>query len=263
MSAKITTSSFNKQKNNNISEELNIINDLYDKFDLEKIREINIKSVDLIFDDKPKKSLELLKKLESFFENKIIDIKEDFNKKILIIILHNIACCYQKIKDYDKCINYLDAVIFHFDNIIEKKHNIKINEQYFNNLIKTPNYKYDKQLLGDLILELRFCAKFHLQMGVLLSESEKHLDSLYHIKLAALICEDNLIKTKYLYNQLKDSFINNNQNNNDENNEITNIKEQIKNNYKIIMELNQIVLNLRDNNKIYKNINVYNKNKKI
>ena len=40
--------------------------------------------------------------------------------------MHNIACCYQKLKDYENCIVYLDAVIYHFENEIEKKYKVKI-----------------------------------------------------------------------------------------------------------------------------------------
>ena len=239
----------NKEENkNNDSEILNLIEDFDENCDLEKLKEINIKSVDLIFEEKPQKSLDILKKLESFLENKIIDMKTKISKKFIIIILHNIACCYQKLKDYDNCINYLEAVIYHFDKIIEKKHKIVISEEYFDSLIKNKNSNYEKKLLGDLILELRFCAKFHLQMGVIFSEAKRHMDSLRHIKLASLICEDNIIKTTYLYNELKESLLENKNNNNEnENSELINIKQQIKSNYKIIIELNKRILNFRNN----------------
>ena len=233
------------KEENEESDDTHLIEDLDENCDFEKLKEINVKSVDLIFEDKPQKSLDLLKKLENFLENKIIEMKSNVNKKLIIIILHNIACCYQKLKDYENCVNYLEAVIYHFDKLIEKKHNIKINEEYFDALIKSQNHNYDKNLLGDLILELRFCAKFHLQMSVVLSESNRHEDSLKHVKLAALICEDNLFKTTYLYNQLKDSLLNDN----NENKEMMTIKHQIKCNYKIIMDLNKRILNLRNNNK--------------
>ena len=242
--------------NNNDSEEINIVDELDENCDIEKLKEINIKSVELIFDDKPQKALDILKKLETFLENKIIDMKTNINKKFLIIILHNISCCYQKLKDYDNCINYLEAVIYHFDKLIEDKHKIIINEEYFDSLIKNQNCNIEKKLLGDLILELRFCAKFHLQMGVVMSEAKRHIDCLKHIKLSALICEDNIIKTIHLYNQLKETLLNNKEING--NSEILTIKQQIKCNYKIIMELNKRILNLRNNNK-FKNI----KNKNI
>ncbi len=51
------------------------------------------------------------------------------DKKILMVVLHNVACCHQKIKDFTSCITYLDAIIFHFDGIIESKFPLKgLNE---------------------------------------------------------------------------------------------------------------------------------------
>ena len=256
MSSNISYKEEENENNNNESEEINLIDELDENCDIEKLKEINTKCVDLIFDDKPQKSIDILKKLESFLENKILDIKTNINKKFIIIILHNMACCYQKLKDYDNCINYLESVIFHFDKLIEKKHKIRINEEYFDSLIKSQNNNYENKLLGDLILELRFCAKFHLQMSVILSEAKRHVDSLHHLKLAALICEDNLIKTNFLYNQLKETLLNNNNNENENDNaELAVIKKQIKNNYKIILELNKRVLHLRNNNNYKTNKN--------
>ena len=63
-------------------------------FDLNKIKAFNTKSVDLIFEEKVEESLEILKKLEVFFEANAIEAKINLDKKILIIILNNLACCY-------------------------------------------------------------------------------------------------------------------------------------------------------------------------
>ena len=238
--------------------ELNILENL----DIQKIKELNSKCIEFIFEEKTDISLEILKKIELFFESNLIESKFIFEKKLIIIILHNLACCYQKLKDYDNCIIYLDGVIYHFDKELEKKHQIKINEEYFTQNLTRDQSSYS--LLGDLILELRFSAKFHLQMCAVLSQANRHIEALRHAKLAGLICEDNLIKTHYLFMQMKLKNIfslenkNNNNINNDkeEENDINNF-EKMKLIQKIVNDLFNKITNLR---KHFYNITTINDN---
>ena len=236
--------------------------------DLNKIKELNNKCSELIYEEKIDESFRILKKLEIFFESNAINPNFNLEKKILLIILHNLACCYQKIKDYDNCINYLDAVIYHYDTSLEKRHNIKIEENYFVQHMNENKTNY--QLLGDLILELRFSAKFHIQMSEILSQVNRHTDALKHAKLASLICEDNLIKSNYLYTQIKDNLIkstilskkninDNNNANNTENEDDIFINDKIKLNYKLIQELFNIIVDIRDSNKKKKVFSISNK----
>ena len=129
----MSTQNLTNQETNNEREEnqdLTTLNDidlaLSSGFDMNKIKAFNTKSVDLIFEEKVEESLEILKKLEVFFEANAIEPKLNLDKKILIIILHNLACCYQKLKDFDNCISYLESVIYHFASSFEQKHHIKI-----------------------------------------------------------------------------------------------------------------------------------------
>ena len=271
-----------KTKNRIQNKPNNIGIEFFLNLDLNKLKELNNKTAELIFEEKADEGLIILKKLELCLESNVIEPKIDFDKKLLVIILHNIACCHQKLQEINNCISYLEAVIYHYDLSLENKHNININENFF--LYHLKENKDNYQLLGDLILELRFSAKFHLQMSDLLSQANRHIEGLKHAKLASVICEDNIIKTNHLYSQIRDKQIKNsilfnkNINNNNINigDENSLLNDKIKLNYKIINELYDIILNLRDfdakpkyssfSNKIlnYKNeYNIeYNKNKK-
>ena len=196
-------------ESDNSSNIITLINGLDENTTLEQLKEINSQCVDLIFEEKLIKSLEYLKKLESFLETAVIETNIITNKKIVIIVLYNIACCFQKLKDLDNSILYLDVLIYHFDKNLEKKYKISITLDYFDSLIKSKNIFSEKKNLGDWVLDLRFSAKFHIQMSVILSQAKRHVDSLYHAKLAGLICEDNIIKAYYLYLNIQNDFKNN------------------------------------------------------
>jgi hypothetical protein len=67
------------------------------------------------------------------------------------------------------------------------------------------DYLQDKRL-GDMILQMRFSAKFHLQMCAVLSQANNHQQALEHARISALICEDNISKTNILFQQIKTDF---------------------------------------------------------
>lgn len=62
------------------------------------------------------------------------------------------------------------------------------------------------QKLGDIILQIRFSAKFHLQMCAVLSQNNNHSDALKHARLASLMCEDNILKTQILFRQIQEEY---------------------------------------------------------
>ena len=230
----------------NIDNELTNISKCIDKnpnLDYNKIIEYNNLCAESILEEKIELPKDILSKIEIFLEANVTEIKLNLDRKILIIILHNLACCYQKIKDFENCISYLEAVIYHFDYTLQSKHNIKINEEYFIKNMNVDQSNYT--LLGDFILELRFSAKFHLQMCAVLSQANKHIEALKHAKLATLMCEDNLVKTNYLYIQISKN---------------SNLDDKIKLNYKIIKELYNRIFSFRNGNNIKNNNNNNNRN---
>ena len=125
--------------------------------------------------------------------------------------------------------------------------------------------------LGDIILQMRFSAKFHLQMCAVLSQSNKHTEALEHARISALICEDNIIKTYYLFDQLKKKIIVFNKDEiscfDDKIKEIQNIVDHLYNKITTDTKINPLLYqNIRDN-EIYKDrhlkgedLNMFNKN---
>ncbi len=57
----------------------------------------------------------------------------------------------------------------------------------------------NSKILGDFILHMRFCAKFHLQMCAVLSQYGYHKKALDIANKAVILSEDNILKTYHLY----------------------------------------------------------------
>ena len=162
------------------------------------------------------------------------------------------ACCYQKMKNIQKCIFYLEKVNNEFNSYLEKKHQVIIDNNFFINKILLEQAKPDV-LYGDFILELRFCAKFHLQMCAAYSQSNNHREALYHANLAALICEDNIVKTYYLLRQTKKEIENEKNFQNKKYSQI--FIEKLLENEPAIISLNEKINECAKNYKMGKNIN--------
>ena len=66
--------------------------------------ELNNSAIQMIVDEKIEEALEILKDAEKKLEKNNTLLIEP---KIKVIINHNMACCYQKMKNIQKCIFYL------------------------------------------------------------------------------------------------------------------------------------------------------------
>ena len=211
--------------------------------------ELNNSAIQMIIDEKIEEALEILKDAEKKLEKNNNLLTEP---KIKVIINHNMACCYQKMKNIQKCIFYLEKVNNEFNSYLEKKHQVIIDNNFFINKILLEQAKPDV-LYGDFILELRFCAKFHLQMCAAYSQSNNHREALYHANLAALICEDNIVKTYYLLRQTKKEIENEKNFPNKKYSQI--FIEKLIENEPAIISLNEKINECAKNYKMGKNIN--------
>ena len=216
---------------------------------IQKILEINNTCIQMILEEKLSSSLELLNEANNILEQYSTQIK---NPKLKVIINHNIACCYQKLKNIPKCIVHLKKVNELFNKYLENKHKITINTSFFLDKILNNNIE-SNILLGDFILELRFCAKFHLQMCAAYSQNNNHIEALNHAKLAALICEDNIVKTYFLFKQILNEIKLEKNKNNCKYTKI--FCEKIKENEHIINSLYKSINEFANNYKDGKNIN--------
>ena len=211
--------------------------------------DLNNSAIQMIVDEKIEEALEILKDAEKKLEKNNNLLTEP---KIKVIINHNMACCYQKVKNIQKCIFYLEKVNNEFNSYLEKKHHVIIDNNFFINKILLEQAKSDV-LYGDFILELRFCAKFHLQMCAAYSQSNNHREALYHANLAALICEDNIVKTYYLLKQTKKEIENEKNLQNKKYSQI--FIEKLMENEPAIISLNEKINECAKNYKTGKNVN--------
>ena len=211
--------------------------------------DLNNSAIQMIVDEKIEEALEILKDAEKKLEKNNSLLTEP---KIKVIINHNMACCYQKMKNIQKCIAYLEKVNNEFNSYLEKKHQVIIDNNFFINKILLEQAKPDV-LYGDFILELRFCAKFHLQMCAAYSQSNNHREALYHANLAALICEDNIVKTYYLLKQTKKEIENEKNLQNKKYSQI--FIEKLLENEPAVISLNEKINECAKNYKTGKNVN--------
>ena len=211
--------------------------------------DLNNSAIQMIVDEKIEEALEILRDAEKKLEKNNNLLTEP---KIKVIINHNMACCYQKMKNIQKCIFYLEKVNNEFNSYLEKKHQVIIDNNFFINKILLEQAKPDV-LYGDFILELRFCAKFHLQMCAAYSQSNNHREALYHANLAALICEDNIVKTYYLLKQTKKEIENEKNLQNKKYSQI--FIEKLLENEPAVISLNEKINECAKNYKTGKNVN--------
>ena len=95
---------------------------------IHQILELNTQSIQLILEENIEAALEIL----SDAQNLLLKHKQIITEpKVSVIINHNTACCYQKQKNIEKCIIYLQKVNNEFNLYLENKHKIQISSNFF------------------------------------------------------------------------------------------------------------------------------------
>lgn len=75
------------------------------------MNEINDSCVEFLKNEDTDAALDQLKKAERILEDYTNDGKE-VDRNMIIIVLYNQACCYQRMSMLDECSNYLDGTIY-------------------------------------------------------------------------------------------------------------------------------------------------------
>jgi cell division protein FtsL len=204
--------------------------------EMDKINYKNDLAVDMIEKNDIDRAFKQLKECENF----LLTTNTRINKKVLILILHNLAFCYQQTNEFDNCVEYLDAVLFNYDELLKAKYKVNFDINYF----KTVN-NASENLCVDLILQIRYSAKFHLQLCAVLSQTNEHEEAMRHAVTAAYMCEDNILKTYYLYYQVMEEITSKLNDSNEEENEYTDLKNELSKMKKVVDYLHKQVTEIR------------------
>jgi hypothetical protein len=83
--------------------------------------ELSSNAKDSINIERAKEALVYLTEAEKILEY-AASCGKTIDKYIIISVLHNEACCYQKIWELEKCSQYLEALIFNFNSFMKSEH---------------------------------------------------------------------------------------------------------------------------------------------
>ena len=107
---------------------------------------MNDTCIEFLKNEETENALDCLKRAEQILEDHTHDGKE-VDRNMIIIVLYNEACCYQRQSMLDECSNYLDGTIYNLQQKLltfeDQEHDInEMIEQADNEYgFKTENYK--------------------------------------------------------------------------------------------------------------------------
>ena len=182
-------------------------------------------------------ALDSLKRGEQMLEF-ITSEGREVDRNLIIVILYNQACCYQRLNMLPDCASYLDGTIY---NLEQKVTNFEEDEEFLNmvttsgindafgngnnskvtdplgnfsisavsnNLSEggleravfnlSPEEQLKKFNISSKLFKLRYLCKYHLQLCAVLSQLLRNKEALQHGMMASFYCQELIRNTYYL-----------------------------------------------------------------
>jgi hypothetical protein len=127
--------------------------------------------------DRAKEALVYLNEAEKILEY-AASCGKTIDKYIIISVLHNIACCYQKVWELDKCSQYLEALVFNFNSFM------KTDPPPRNDPFKNDSHSDDRKrrsedsIIAESLDRKTFLARYYLQFCAVNSQTDNHSGAL-------------------------------------------------------------------------------------
>jgi hypothetical protein len=86
-------------------------------------------------------------------------------------VLHNIACCYQKIWELDKCSQYLEALVFNFNSFMKTDVPMAADD-------RGRNRRTEDSIIAEGLDRKTFLARYYLQFCAVNSQTDNHSGAL-------------------------------------------------------------------------------------
>jgi hypothetical protein len=86
-------------------------------------------------------------------------------------VLHNIACCYQKIWELDKCSQYLEALVFNFNSFMKTDVPMTADD-------RGKNRRTEDSIIAEGLDRKTFLARYYLQFCAVNSQTDNHSGAL-------------------------------------------------------------------------------------
>ena len=203
--------------------------------DVQKLlTEINNDAILDLKNEETETALDQLKRGEQMLEF-ITSEGREVDRNLIIVILYNQACCYQRLNMLPDCASYLDGTIY---NLEQKVTNFEDDEEFLNMVTQTgqndmllgntvsdplgnnsisavsnnlsqggwdravinlsPEEQLKKFNISSKLFKLRYLCKYHLQLCAVLSQLLRNKEALQHGMMASFYCQELIRNSHYL-----------------------------------------------------------------